>query len=296
MLNEDRTFVEILTYLSIFAGCSFKVMPSANRILRSLQLLKFGKSSLDTITYFLNEKNETNSSQSDYSINSNNNFFLSIKKLNFFYINNLGEKKFILKDLDLNIEQNSSVGIIGESGSGKTTLFNLISGLDMPAKGNIFNYKENIHKNIIKWRSQIGYVPQEIFLFEGSIKKNVALSDQEEISDQKVINSLKLAQIDKFFLSQENGLDTIIGERGVNVSGGQKQRIGIARALYNNPKLLILDEATSALNEEIEQEIMQSIYGLQKNITIIIISHKKSILSKCNTIYKMKDGHLHKIN
>lgn len=296
MLNEDRTFVEILTYLSIFAGCSFKVMPSANRILRSLQLLKFGKSSLDTITYFLNEKNETNSSQSDYSINSNNNFFLGIKKLNFFYINNLGEKKFILKDLDLNIEQNSSVGIIGESGSGKTTLFNLISGLDMPAKGNIFNYKENIHKNIIKWRSQIGYVPQEIFLFEGSIKKNVALSDQEEISDQKVINSLKLAQIDKFFLSQKNGLDTIIGERGVNVSGGQKQRIGIARALYNNPKLLILDEATSALNEEIEQEIMQSIYGLQKNLTIIIISHKKSILSKCNTIYKMKDGHLHKIN
>ena len=159
----------------------------------------------------------------------------------------------------------------------------------MPANGNIFNYKENIHKNIIKWRSQIGYVPQEIFLFEGSIKKNVALSDQEEISDQRVINSLKLAQIDKFFLSQENGLDTIIGERGVNVSGGQKQRIGIARALYNNPKLLILDEATSALNEEIEQEIMQSIYGLQKNLTIIIISHKESILSKFNTIYKIKD-------
>ena len=113
---------------------------------------------------------------------------------------------------------------------------------------------------------------------------------------REVINSLKLAQIDKFFLGQENGLDTIIGERGVNISGGQKQRIGIARALYNNPKLLILDEATSALNQEIEKEIMHSIYGLQKNLTIIIISHKSSILSQCNIVFKMKDGHLHKIN
>ncbi len=296
MLQKDRTYVEVLTYLSIFAGCSFKIMPSANRILRSLQLLKFGKSSLNMVTNFLNEKNETNNNRTDFSENSDNNFFLAINKLNFFYVNKSGEKKFILQNLDLNIEQNSSVGIIGESGSGKTTLFNLISGLDMPSDGNIFNFNENIHRNIIKWRSQIGYVPQEIFLFEGSIKKNIALSDDKEISEQKVINSLKLAQIDKFFLSQENGLDTIIGERGVNISGGQKQRIGIARALYNNPKLLILDEATSSLNEEIEEEIMQSIYGLQKNLTIIIISHKSSILSQCNTIYKMKDRHLHKIN
>lgn len=296
MLQKDRTYIEVLTYLSIFAGCSFKIMPSANRILRSLQLLKFGKSSLNMINNFLNEKNEINKYENDFSEYSDNKFFLNIEKLNFFYVNKLGEKKYILKNLNLNIEKNSSIGIIGESGSGKTTLFNLISGLDMPSSGNIFNFNENIHKDITRWRSQIGYVPQEIFLFEGSIKKNVALSDHKEISDQKVINSLKLAQIDKFFLGQENGLDTIIGERGVNISGGQKQRIGIARALYNNPKLLILDEATSALNQEIEKEIMHSIYGLQKNLTIIIISHKSSILSQCNIVFKMKDGHLHKIN
>ena len=194
------------------------------------------------------------------------------------------------------MEINTSVGIIGESGSGKTTLFNLISGLDKPSSGNIFNYNENIHNNIYKWRSDIGYVPQEIFLFEGSIKKNIALSDDENISDEQVLKCLKLAQIDQFFLDQKDKLNTIIGERGINISGGQKQRVGIARALYNDPKLLILDEATSALNEEIEAEIMQSIYGLQKNLSIIIISHKSSILSKCNIIYKMKDGHLHKIN
>ena len=113
------------------------------------------------------------------------------------------------------------------------------------------------------WRSDIGYVPQEIFLFEGSIKKNIALSDDENISDEQVLKCLKLAQIDQF-LDQKDKLNTIIGERGINISGGQKQRVGIARALYNDPKLLILDEATSALNEEIEAEIMQSIYGLQK--------------------------------
>tara|TARA_B110000483_G_scaffold243657_1_gene334946 strand:- start:1719 stop:3452 length:1734 start_codon:yes stop_codon:yes gene_type:complete len=296
MLNRDRTYVEVLTYLSIFAGCSFKVMPSANRILRSLQLIKFGKSSIDTITNFLTEKNEINNSESNYKTNLDNNFFLGIKKLEFYYINDAGEKKYILKDLDFEMGQNSSVGIIGESGSGKTTLFNLISGLDKPSSGNIFHFQENIHNDVTSWRSNIGYVPQEIFLFEGSIKKNIALSDDENISDEQVLKCLKLAQIDQFFLSKKDRLNTIIGERGINISGGQKQRVGIARALYNNPKLLILDEATSALNEEIEEEIMKSIYGLQKNLSIIIISHKSSILSKCNTIYKMKDGHLHKIN
>ena len=296
MLNRDRSYVEVLTYLSIFAGCSFKVMPSANRILRSFQLIKFGKSSLDTITSFLKEKNEINNSEINFISNFNNDFFLSLKKIDFFYFNDVGEKKYILKNLDFNMSQNSSVGIIGESGSGKTTLFNLISGLDKPSSGNIFNFKENIYNDIESWRSSIGYVPQEIFLFEGSIKKNIALSDDENISDQQVLNCLKLAQIDKFFLNKKDGLNTIVGERGINISGGQKQRVGIARALYNNPKLLILDEATSALNEEIEEEIMHSIYGLQKNLSIIIISHKSSILSKCNTIYKMKDGHLHKIN
>jgi ATP-binding cassette, subfamily B, bacterial PglK len=296
MLNKDRTYVEVLTYLSIFAGCSFKVMPSANRILRSFQLIKFGKSSIDTITNFLTEKNEINDSESNFQNNFDNNFFLGIKKLEFYYINDAGEKKYILKDLDFEMGQNSSVGIIGESGSGKTTLFNLISGLDKPSSGNIFNFQENIHNDVTSWRSNIGYVPQEIFLFEGSIKKNIALSDDENISDEQVLKCLKLAQIDKFFLSKKDQLNTIIGERGINISGGQKQRVGIARALYNNPKLLILDEATSALNEEIEEEIMKSIYSLQKNLSIIIISHKNSILSKCNTIYKMKDGHLHKIN
>ena len=278
----------VLTYLSIFAGCSFKVMPSANRILRSFQLIKFGKSSLHTITSFLKEKNEVENIQSNFQNNLDNNFFLCIKNLNFFYFNDTGEKKYILKNLDFNMDINTSVGIIGESGSGKTTFFNLISGLDKPSSGNIFNFKENIHNNISSWRSDIGYVPQEIFLFEGSIKKNIALSDDENISDEQVLKCLKLAQIDQFFLDQKDKLNTIIGERGINISGGQKQRVGIARALYNDPKLLILDEATSALNEEIEAEIMQSIYGLQKNLSIIIISHKSSILSKCNIIYKMK--------
>ena len=296
MLEKERTYVEVLTYLSIFAGCSFKVMPSANRILRSFQLIKFGKSSLHTITSFLNEKNEFEKTDSNSQATLDNDFFLCIKNLNFFYFNDTGEKKYILKNLDFNMDINTSVGIIGESGSGKTTFFNLISGLDKPSSGNIFNFKENIHNNISSWRSDIGYVPQEIFLFEGSIKKNIALSDDENISDEQVLKCLKLAQIDQFFLHQKDKLNTIIGERGINISGGQKQRVGIARALYNNPKLLILDEATSALNEEIEAEIMQSIYGLQKNLSIIIISHKSSILSKCNIIYKMKDGHLHKIN
>lgn len=296
MLSRERSYVDVLTYLSIFAGCSFKIMPSANRILRSFQLIKFGKSSLDTITIFLKEKNQISNDKNNIKKTSENNSFLSIEKLNFFYLNENGDKKYVLKDLDLDLKENSSIGIIGESGSGKTTLFNLISGLDSPSSGNIFSFKKNIHQNIAGWKSNIGYVPQEIFLFEDTIKKNVALNDSEKISEDQVLKCLKLAQIDKFFLEKKEGLNTVIGERGINISGGQKQRVGLARALYNNPKLLILDEATSALNEEIEHEIMESIYGLQKKLSMIIISHKSSILSKCNIIYKMKDGHLHKIN
>ena len=144
-------------------------------------------------------------------------------------------------------------------------MFNLITGLDKPSSGKIFNYKKNIHNDIVGWRSKIGYVPQEIFLFEGSVKKNVALLDESEISEERVIKALKLAQIDKFFLDQENGLDTRIGERGINISGGQKQRVGIARALYNNPKLLIFDEATSALDEKIEEELMNLFITFKKN-------------------------------
>jgi ABC-type multidrug transport system fused ATPase/permease subunit len=295
MLGQSNSYAQILTYLSIFAGCSFKMMPSANRILRSLQLLKFGKSSLDTIISFLKEKNRAYFLKDESDNYTSDESFLSIKKLNFFYIDGQDNKKHVIKDLDLSAVYKTAIGIIGESGSGKTTLFNLITGLDKPSSGKIFNYKKNIHNDIIGWRSKIGYVPQEIFLFEGSVKKNVALLDESEISEERVIKALKLAQIDKFFLDQENGLDTRIGERGINISGGQKQRVGIARALYNNPKLLIFDEATSALDEKIEEELMKSIYNLQEKLSMIIISHKPSILLKCNTIYKMQNGQLIKV-
>lgn len=296
MITQKNNQIETLAFLAVFAGCIFKIMPSANRILRSLQLMKFGGSSLNEIIEFLNQKDNIIKINNDPINNIEDSFFLSVKNVNFFFTDENDQKKHILKNINLNVEKNSAVGIIGDSGSGKTTFFNLISGLDLPDNGNILNYKENIHHDIHNWRSKIGYVPQDIFLFEGSIKKNVGLLDDELVCIDKVFDALKLAKIDQFFLEKESRLNTNIGERGIDLSGGQRQRIGIARALYNKPELLILDEATSALNDEIEKEIMDSIYGLNKSITLIIISHKTSILSKCNVIYKMINGYLVKIN
>jgi len=195
--------------------------------------------------------------------------------------------------LNLKLKKNDAIGIIGPSGSGKSTLVNFILGLETINNGTIETYGESIYDDIFSWRSKIGYVPQDIFLFENSIKENIALGiNKNEINDQKILDVLQKVQLKKFITNLKEGIDTPVSERGLNLSGGQKQRLGIARALYNNPEILIFDEATSALNAEIENEIIDQIYQLKEDVTLIIITHKPSILKNCNKIYKMVNGQL----
>ena len=191
----------------------------------------------------------------------------------------------------MKIEKGTSVGIIGRSGSGKSTLVDLILGLLNPNNGKISVDGINIKYNKNLWQKNIGYIPQDIYLLDDTIKNNIVFGIDEEKIDYKLLNeSIKTAQLEKFIELSEYKLDTIVGNRGAKISGGEKQRIGIARALYNNPKILIFDEATSALDIDNENKILEEIYDGINDKTLIIISHRNNTVKYCESIYVMEQG------
>ena len=196
-----------------------------------------------------------------------------------------------MKKSEIVIPYGSTIGIIGPSGAGKTTLVDLIMGMLKPSEGVIEVDGKNIEDNIRAWQKQIGYVPQNIYLSDDTIRSNVAFGlPEEEIDDDKVWMALKKAQIEEFVSNNHEGLNLQVGDRGVRLSGGQRQRIGIARALYYDPQLLVFDEATSALDNETEEAVMQAIDSLRGSKTMIIIAHRLSTIKGCDKVYKVTGG------
>lgn len=189
------------------------------------------------------------------------------------------------------IRKGTSVAFIGASGAGKTTLADLILSLLKPENGKIFMDGTDINELGDKWHEIIGYVPQSIYLTDSSIRKNIAFGIEEsKIDDKKIWKALEMAQLRSFVDSLPEGLDTRVGECGVKFSGGQRQRIAIARALYNEPDILILDEATAALDNETETAVMESIEALQGYKTLIIVAHRLTTIKNCNVIYEITNG------
>jgi ABC-type multidrug transport system fused ATPase/permease subunit len=201
----------------------------------------------------------------------------------------------ILDGLDLTINCNSTVGIVGGTGAGKTTLVDLLLGLHEPESGTI-SVDSNVicHENIHAWKNMIGYVPQTIFLTDATIKENIAFGlGFDEIDFDNVERASKLASLDEFIMNDlPDQYNTIVGERGVRLSGGQRQRLGIARALYRNPKVLILDEATSSLDNITETYIIKALENIKGSCTIIIIAHRFTTIQKCDNIIILKDGQI----
>jgi len=196
-----------------------------------------------------------------------------------------------LNNINLIIRNNSTVGIVGESGSGKTTFIDLIIGILKPTNGKILIDDENIYEKNRLWQNNIGYIPQFIYLTDDTIRRNIAFGiKDEEIDEVKIKSAILTSQMGRFIEDLTLKENTKVGELGVTLSGGQRQRIGIARALYNNPNLLVMDEATNALDEETEKEIMNSIYLMKGKKTILMSSHKKSILERCDKIFKFENG------
>ena len=198
-------------------------------------------------------------------------------------INNFNEK----------ISLGSVVGITGPSGSGKTTLINLITGLFNPKDGKILMKGKDINQSKSLWMNSIGYVGQEVYLLDESIKKNIAFGVNENKKNIEKINyAIRIARLDETIQTLKDGIETVVGDRGVRISGGKKQRIGIARAIYRDPKIMILDEATSSLDNKLELEIISSLIQNKKDMTIVMVAHRLTTLKDCKKIFYLDQGKL----
>jgi ATP-binding cassette subfamily C protein len=197
-----------------------------------------------------------------------------------------------LHDIDLTIEHGQSVGFVGTTGSGKTTLVNVLLGLLVPQEGGIQVDGKNVYGNLRRWQSNLGYIPQVIFLLDDTIRKNVAFGQPEdEIDEDQVRRALYAAQVGDFVLHElPEGLETMVGEDGVRLSGGQRQRLGLARAIYQNPDVLVMDEATSELDNETESMVMDALDDLKTSRTFVMIAHRLSTVRDCNRLFFLKDG------
>src|SRR5690606_13870739 len=202
-----------------------------------------------------------------------------------------GAPRDSLNGVDIRIAWRSTVGFIGGSGAGKTTLVDLVLGLLEPTTGSVCVDGVDIRDNLRGWQSQIGYVPQSIYLADDTLRRNIAYCiPNADISEEAVWNAVRAAQLEELVSQMPQGLDTLVGEQGVRLSGGQRQRIGIARALYYAPAVLVLDEATSALDFDTESEVMKSIAALRGEKTILIIAHRLTTLKSCDSVYRLESG------
>ena len=285
MIWQGKNINELLPTLGIFVVGAFRLIPSVNRVMISVQGLKSGE---PVVNVLFNEFVLFNS-ELNFKTNSNVTFnhIVSVEKLNFSY--NYDIKT--LTDVNLNIIKGETIGLIGTSGSGKSTFVDILLGLLIPDSGKILVDDVSISGSLKSWRTQIGYVPQTIYLIDDSLLRNIAFGIPESKIDMVAVeNALSAAQLSEFVTSLPNGINTKVGERGVRLSGGQRQRIGIARALYHDPNILILDEATSSLDSETEEAVMESVNLLQGVKTLIIVAHRYSTLKHCDMIYKLENG------
>lgn len=278
---------ELFLTLSIFVISSYRIMPSLNRIMNSLMSIKTNLYVCDILCDI--EEQQRNRPQARVKGNEQALTFLEeidIRNLSFSYNQNFG-----IEDLNIKINKGESIGLVGKSGSGKTTILNLLLRFLEETKGGIYVDGVKIgDEHTLSWRSKIGYVQQNTFIMDDSIRNNVAFGEPV-VDEERLARVLELASLKDFVASLKEGLDTRLGEQGAKLSGGQRQRIGIARSLYRNAEILIFDEATSALDTQTEKEITDSIKKLnEEHITMILIAHRYSTLNHCDRIYELQHG------
>ena len=298
IILKGNSIDELIKILSLFLISCLKLIPSANKIVTQLQGLKFFLPSVNRVNHIISnfehavKDDKKNDNRKKVPIED-----IQFKNVNYNYKN---QKDFVFNNLNLQINSGDCVGVYGKSGSGKSTFVNLISFLLYPKSGEIAVNNENfeISKQIIQ--NNIGYVSQNTFIFEGSVRDNIIFgrntTGSNENLSKKIENSIRLSNLSDFINSLNHKTESILSENGNNLSGGQKQRLGIARALFNDPEILILDEATSALDENSSNLIMSEIYNLKKKKTLVIISHNLKNLYKCDYILHLEDQNITKKN
>ncbi len=291
MILSGKEMSAIVPALGLFGAVAFRLLPSSSRILSSLQAMNFG---IPVIEVLSNELKLNKQANRDHGLAKDNDLVLKREiELRGVSFNYESQKKTALSDINMCVSLGQAVGLIGPSGSGKSTAVDVILGLFLPQQGNVEVDGMPILSNIRGWQNQIGYVPQTIFLIDKSIRRNIALGvSPNEIDEDALQQAIKSAQLGDFVKELPEGLDSLVGERGVRLSGGQRQRIGIARALYHNPSVLVLDEATSALDTETESDIMKDVNALKGEKTIIIVAHRLSTLVNCDKLYRFDKGEI----
>lgn len=285
LVFQGKTPQAMIPTLGLFAAAAFRMLPSVNRLAYALQSLRFSQATIDMIHSELNLPQPV-PQQPGASLPFRREIVL--ENVSYRYPS---APRNAIEGLTLRIPHGSSVGIIGGSGAGKSTLVDVILGLLSPMSGRVLVDGIDIATSLRGWQSQIGYVPQAIYLCDDSLRRNVAFGiPDEHIVDAAVTRALQAAQLEAFVSELPEGANTLVGERGVRLSGGQRQRIGIARALYHDPQVLVLDEATSALDMETETSVMEAVEALHGEKTLIIIAHRLTTVASCDTLYRLDRG------
>lgn len=290
--------IDFIPTLSLFVVSAFRMLPSFNRISQAINNIMYGKSSIDAVVEELEKTGRCKDikSFSETICEDNNNGFndITIKNVSFTYNEELNS---VFDNISLIIKDKESIAIVGESGAGKSTLADLMLGILYPQSGDIIYNNHSIYSDLKEWHSVIGYIPQTIYLLDDTIMRNVAFGiPDDKIEEERVWAALREAQLDEYIEGLPEGLRTKVGDRGIRLSGGQRQRVGIARALYNNPQILIMDEATSALDNDTEEAVMHAVDGMKGKRTLIIIAHRLTTIKNCNRIYRLDNGELNYVN
>lgn len=286
MLARGQDTTDIVPTLGLFAAAAFRLMPSVSRVLVGVQALRYSRAAIDSVHEELELALPAPSTTR--SVPAPLRDSIEMRGVSYQYQSAHAPS---LNSVSIEIRRGESVGFVGPSGAGKSTLVDVILGLLTPTVGQVIVDGKDIQTDLRSWQDQIGYVPQAIYLTDDTLRRNVAFGlPPDQIDDAAVQRAIRAAQLEDFIRSLPEGLETVVGERGVRISGGQRQRIGIARALYHDPTVLVLDEATSALDVGIESGVMQAVTALQGTKTILIVAHRLSTVARCDRLYLLEGG------
>lgn len=281
---------EIIAVLGLFAAASMRALPTMNRVSASVAVMRAGQAGLRILVEAMGElddqglHDETPHSSAPYRGD------IELTGVSFAYPDG---DQLVVDDITLTIRENETTAFTGGSGAGKTTLVDLVLGLLTPQSGHITSGGRDVDDDLANWYAGIGVVPQDVFLLNASIARNIAFGERDDqIDEARVWEAAAQAQLTEVLQSLPEGLQTVVGDRGVRLSGGQRQRVGLARALYRRPRLLVLDEATSALDNATEHEIALTLQSLRGQMTIVIVAHRLSTVRSVDHLVHLREGRI----
>jgi ATP-binding cassette, subfamily B, bacterial PglK len=285
-LKFSQDFLSFIPLVAVYGFASLRLIPAVNSIVTGFMHLRFNKHTISLLKKDIEGSNYRNRKRAK---STHNNFeSIKLKNVSFSYPN---KSEKTINDVSMKFMKGEYIGIVGSSGSGKTTLINLLTGLLSPSSGIIEYNNQDIKENLQDWQDNIAYLPQEIFLIDDTVEKNIALGVIDEMIDSDLLyGALEVSNLLEYTNSLPDGIHTMIGEGGISLSGGQRQRLALARAIYHKRNVLILDEATSSLDTGTERKVIEAMDALKSELTIIVIAHRYNTLESCDRIYKIDNG------